>query len=469
MPRESLVGPPADTDPTHALADFAVALRFADIPPSVVAITKRMILDALGAAIAASTLGPGCAASMKVMQALGGPAESTILGLGAKAAAPNAAFANGALVHALNYDPAGAETGHLGVVCLVAPLAMAEAVGNVSGAAFLTASIVACEVKARITAALVRAGVQPSNKFMPGQLLSYLPCAAGAAKILGLDAERFRSAFGLALMQSAGSRQPVLTGDPPAKAIYGAFPNQAGVLAARLAEAGLGADMDVLNPPAGLFTMVYGDKGDRSVITAKLGRDYLLTDVEFKAWSASNHVTPFIEAACEIAAQGVAAQDIATIEVVAHPLVQPWCEPLAQRRRPDNAAAAGNSIPFCVAKTLAHGDLGLADFTDDGLKDATAHAVADKLTYRLDENMKGGAVSVVTRDGKRIEKHIPIPLGHPSRPISDERLRDKFRDCCKHSATPLPARNVEALIQMVDTLESLDDIARLTALATGGA
>ena len=40
---------------------------------------------------------------------------------------------------------------------------------------------------------LVRAGVQPSNKFMPGQLLSYLPCAAGAAKILGLDAAKFRS------------------------------------------------------------------------------------------------------------------------------------------------------------------------------------------------------------------------------------------------------------------------------------
>lgn len=457
------------TDPTRALADFAVALRFVDIPPQIVAVTKRVILDALGAAIAASTLGPGCAASMKVMHDLGGPAESTILGLGAKVAAPNAAFANGALVHALNYDPAGAETGHLGVVCLVAPLAMAEAVGNVSGAAFLTASVVACEVKARITAALVRAGVQPSNKFMPGQLLSYLPCAAGAAKILGLDAERFRSAFGLALMQSAGSRQPVLSGDPPAKAIYGAFPNQAGVLAARLAEAGLGADMDAFNPPAGLFTMIYGDKGDRSVITDGLGRDYLLTDVEFKAWSASNHVTPFIEAAYDIAAQGVTAQDIAAIEVVAHPLVQPWCEPLAQRRRPDNAAAAGNSIPFCVAKTLAHGDLGLADFTADGLNDTAAHAMADKLTYRLDENIKGGEVIVVTREGQRIAKHIAIPLGHPSRPISDERLRDKFRDCCRHSATPIAGPTVEALIEMIDTLETLDDIAQLTSRATGRA
>jgi len=456
-----------ETDPTRALAAFAAALRYDDIPAGIVALTKRMILDALGTAIAASTLGPGCAESMKVMRALGGPAESTILGLGARVAAPNAAFANGALVHALNYDPAGSETGHLGVVCLVAPLAMAEAIGGVSGSTFLTASIVACEVKARITAALVRAGVQPSNKFMAGQLLSYLPCAAGAAKILGLDAETTRSAFGLALMQSAGSRQPVLSGDPPAKAIYGAFPNQAGVLAARLAQAGLGADMDAFNPPAGLFTMIYDDKGDRSVITNGVGTDYLLTDVEFKIWPASGHVTPFVEAAGDIAAQDIDADEITSIEVVAHPSVKPWCEPLENRRRPDNAAAAGNSVPFCVAKTLAHGALGLADFTTAGLNDARARAIADKLTYRLDDAMRGGAVIVETRGKSRIEKHIPIALGHPSRPIPDERMRDKFRDCCKHAATPIDARNVERLMDMIDHLEELDDMGRLTALASG--
>ena len=458
-------------NPTHALAAFAASLRYEDIPPEIVALTKRMILDSLGAALAASTLGPGCAASMNVMRDLGGPGESTILGLGVKVAAPNAAFANGALVHALNYDPAGSETGHLGVVCLVAPLAMAEAANfhgrRASGRDLLTASVVACEVKSRITAALVRADVQPSNKFMPGQLLSYLPCAAGAAKILGLNADTMRSALGLALMQSAGSRQPVLSGDPPAKAIYGAFPNQAGIVAARLAQAGLGADMDVINQPAGLFTMIYGDKGDRSVMSDGLNSHWLLTDVEFKAWSASNHVTPFIEAGADIAAQLVNAADIEAIEVVGHPSVQPWCEPLVGRRRPDNAAAAGNSIPFCVAKTLAHGDLGLADFTDDGLKDAKAHTVADKLTYRLEENMKGGMVIVQARDKGRIEKHIPVALGHPTRPISEARLKNKFRDCCRHAATPITSANVERLIEMIDALDDLDDVGRLTALASG--
>src|SRR5258706_10888127 len=193
-----------------------------------------MILDSLGCAIAATALGDGCRETMAVMSALGGKPESTIIGLATKVSAPNAAFANGALVHALNYDPIGSEIGHLGVVCLAAPLAMAEAVGSISGRELVVASAVACEVSARMTAAIARTGRRPSEKFLAGQLLSYFGAAAGAGRVLGLDAVQMRSALGLALMQMSGSRQVVLSGDPPAKAIYGAFPNQAGVLAALL-------------------------------------------------------------------------------------------------------------------------------------------------------------------------------------------------------------------------------------------
>ena len=62
---------------------------------------------------------------MAVMSRLAGPPESTILGLGTKVSPTNAAFANGALVHALNYDPIGSEIGHVGVVGLVDGIAEA--------------------------------------------------------------------------------------------------------------------------------------------------------------------------------------------------------------------------------------------------------------------------------------------------------------------------------------------------------
>ena len=172
-----------------------------------------------------------------------------------------AAFANGALVHALNYDPIGATIGHVGVICLAAPLAMAEAAGGKTGGDLITASAVACEITARITEVIARTGRRPSEKFLSGQLLTYFGAAAGAGRILGLDSAGMHNALGLALMQMAGSRQIVQGGDPPAKAIYGAFPNQAGVQAALLAKAGPAADIDIFGKPAGLDPVTSDGEG----------------------------------------------------------------------------------------------------------------------------------------------------------------------------------------------------------------
>lgn len=451
---------------TQEFAEFAATLRFDELPAGTVSSLKRMILDSLGTALAATTLGDGCREVMSVMSGLGGKPESTVLTLG-KVAAPHAAFANGALVHALNYDPIGAEIGHLGVVCLAAPLAVAEAAGGVSGATFLAASAAACEVTARVTAAISRAGRRPSEKFLSGQLLNYFGAAAGAGRILNLDAAQMQSALGMALMQMAGSRQIVLNGDPPAKAIYGAFPNQAGVLAALLSKAGLDAQCDVFGEPCGLYPMIYGGDCDRETLTSGLGMNFLLEDVEFKPWPASNQIHPFIEAAINLRHDGLVVSDIVEVTVLANSQLRAWCEPLNIRRSPENAAAAANSIPFCVAAALAHGRLTLSDFTPDGLKHGQTRAIADRVSYRLENGLKGAQIAVKIRDGHEHVARVETPLGHRSRPMTDADLEAKFRDCCSHAATRPRAARVTRLIEMVRTLEDLDDVGQLVALASG--
>ena len=86
---------------TRRLAAFAATLEFDDLPPPVVTHVKHILLDALGCALAATTLGAGCREVVEVMAGLGGKPESTVFG-STKMPAPHAAFANGALVHALN-------------------------------------------------------------------------------------------------------------------------------------------------------------------------------------------------------------------------------------------------------------------------------------------------------------------------------------------------------------------------------
>jgi len=453
---------------TEALAAFAAMLRFDDLPSDAVMTIKRMVLDSLGTALAATTLGDGCAESMAVMERLGGPPEATILGTKTKIAATGAAFANGALVHALNYDPIGASIGHVGVICLAAPLAMAEAAGGKTGRDLIVASAVACEITARINEAIARTGRRPSEKFLSGQLLTYFGAALGAGRILGLDAAGMHDALGLALMQMAGSRQIVQGGDPPAKAIYGAFPNQAGVQAALLAEAGLAADIDILGKPAGLYPVIYDGDGDLAALTENLGSDFFLTKVGFKPWPTSDQLHPAIEAATEIASDGIAPSDIAAVEITVHRNVGPWCEPLDEKRHPGNAAAAANSIPFCTARALVHGDVTLTDFTEAGLTDEAALRVSDRTTCRLDDDYSGATVKVTMADGSERAVRIDHPLGSPARPISADRLQDKFRDCCGHASSNLTEAQIEALIETVNNLEVLDDVGRLTDLAGGG-
>src|SRR4051794_28466140 len=89
---------------THALASFAAKTRFEDLPPEVVHETKRMLLDVIGCAVGSVDLRKGRIA-VEFAQESGGRPEATILGTGAKVSASLAAFANGELMHALDYCP----------------------------------------------------------------------------------------------------------------------------------------------------------------------------------------------------------------------------------------------------------------------------------------------------------------------------------------------------------------------------
>lgn len=438
------------------LATFSSTLSYDDIPADVIEKVKHLLLDTLGTTLAATTLGAGCRELARVMLEVGGKPESTILGFGHKVAASNAACANGGLAHALNYDPIGSETGHVGVVCLTAPLAMAEALSHVTSREFLTSATIAAEITARLSAAQARTGKPSSATYMAGQLFGYFGAAASAGRLLDLTTEQMLSAFGIALMQTAGSMQVVYGGDPPAKAIYGAFPNNGGLLAALLSKAGLAGECDALEGPAGLYQMFYRGDYREEALSENLGRDFLLTRTSFKPWPTSGLAHPFIEAASEIARRGVKPAAIATVHVVGDELIRAWCEPLEDRRLPKNAASAGNSIPFAVARALVYGDLLLRDFTLEGINNNAANAIAARTTYTLQPGVKGGIVEVSTNDGQKHQVHIEAPLGHAARPVPYERLVTKFRDCCRYAVNPLPEDRIERLIGLLANLENED-------------
>jgi 2-methylcitrate dehydratase PrpD len=458
----------AKEDVTRRLAEYAADISYESLPPEVGSTLKRLVLDTLGTTLAGNTLGAGCRETVDVARGAGGSSESTLIGFGDKVPAALAAFANGAMAHALNYDAIGPEGGHLGAI-QAAPLAVAELVGRVSGKEFLAALAAGAEVTARLAVAAARnsRGAAHPN-VLEGQLLGYFGAGLGAGRVMRLTVPEMHSVLGLALMQAAGTMQVVLDGDPPAKAIYAAFPNLAGVLSALLSRQGLRGECAAFEGEAGLFATYYGGRYSRPVLDSQLGEKFHMLDVRFKPWPTSGVAHVFIEAAFQLM-ENHATQLTAIdhVEIRGGSGIRPFCEPVTERQKPANAGAAANSVFFTVAKALANGDVTLADFTPEGLRQPEAMRIAERMGYSIDDTLgTSGVVEVATVTGQHYVGRVDTPLGHPARPLTQAQTIGKFRECARYADAPIPKEALDEVIELVDQLERVPDVSVLPALVS---
>jgi 2-methylcitrate dehydratase PrpD len=452
---------------TARWAGFASSLRHEDLPASLLEVLKGLVLDTAGCALAATSLGDGRDAVRSL--SLGGSGEATLWGWGGRSSAAQAAFANGALAHALNFDANGVHGGHVGLASVVTPLVAAEWMAGrgrpVSGRELLAGVAVAAEFTSRLAAALHAAGVDANERFLEGQLLGYFGAAAGAGRVAGLDAARMHSALGLALMQAAGTRQVSFEGGE-AKAIYGGFANQGAMQSMLLADNGLDARCDALEGKAGLYGLFYGGRHDAAVLAADLGRRFLCGDAVFKTSPASAVLHPFIAAGAAL--RGTLGADrvgaITAIHLRAGAHCRVWLEPLAARMRPASGATASNSIPFALGKALSSGGFTLGDLDAAGLADPQALRLAALVGYELDGRAgEDVEVRVQLADGTALGQGMDAGGARPN----FSQLASKFIDCAGRAARPMNGAAVREFIDRVAALEREPDAAAIARLLGG--
>src|SRR5262249_4113959 len=162
---------------------------------------------------------------------------------GARRSAETAVLVNGIAAHVLDYDDVSLD-GHPSAVLVPAILAQAETSGS-SGAQMLTAYVAGFEVWAepleRQPAPLRRTGWHPSAGLGP------VASAAACARLRGLDGKGVATAMAIAASMSSGL---VANFGSMTKSFQVARAGQSGLLAARLAQAGLTASLDALEHPA---------------------------------------------------------------------------------------------------------------------------------------------------------------------------------------------------------------------------
>jgi 2-methylcitrate dehydratase PrpD len=148
----------------------------------------------------------------------------------------------------------------------------------------------------------------------------------------------------------------------------------------------------------------------------------------------------------------------------AGPVPRLW-EPLAAKHRPHNGYAAKFSLPYLVAVILVTGRAGLAEFTDEAVRDEAVLRVAGRVTYELDPTIDYprqfvGDVEITLADGRVIRERQDRPRGGADAPLARRELEAKFRG---NAALALPEPDVERVIRGIELLGTGAPLSALVA------
>jgi 2-methylcitrate dehydratase PrpD len=451
---------------SDAVCAHIAAARFEALPPATIEAAKRVLLDASGVMLGASSASE--AAPFIDFAAGQGSGPCTILGTGRTASAPLAALANGAMAHALDFEDAfDLAPGHPNASLVPALIALSQLEGGVDGRRFLTALAVGGDLACRIGLA-VGTALDPGGWYPPPIVAAY-GAVAGAASLLGLDASATRDALSVMLCQATMPGEIKHSAGTELRAVREGFPAQAAVTSALLARGGVTGFEEPLEGKGGFFSLFARGDYDAEHLLDGLGEQFWIEQLTFKPWPSCRGTHAAVELALGLRTEhDLAPQDIAEIKVGVDGLQRMLIEPLARKQAPATAIDAKFSLPYCVAVALVRGAVDLDSFGPEMLRDSAILGVAATVEGRFTERPTwhhggGGALEIVLRDGRRLASEVYNALGCPDRPLSDAALRAKFVACAERAARPVATDKALALADAIRSLEQCHDIGRLLA------
>lgn len=442
----------ADADPTRALARFAAALGFGDMPPHAVALARACLLDAVACAL----FGARFPWSQSVVAATTMPAGPVAVpGAGVSTDAATAALLSGVFAHAFELDSLrkpGAGV-HPGATVALPALAVARQTGA-SGGELIAAIVAGIEVMFRIGAATLHSA--ESRGFHAPGITGVFGAAVAAGKLRGLDAEGIHRAMAISGSMSGGLLRFAAAGDGGMiKRLHLGRAARSGVEAAQLAAAGFEGPSRILDGRFGVLE-VFCARSDTAKLTAGLGRDWEIEKLCIKRYAC--HVTA--QAPVQMLGEWRVAGGFVAEDVVGIHLEVP--EKLAShhgQKHPPDLALAQYSLPFMLAFSLVF-DLGdPATLTPENIADGRVHAVADRISLVAKEELSGWAVRMSLRlaDGRTMAGEAKSFSGCPETPFEPAQLRAR----CDRLAAAYDPEAVRALFDALENLEGMSQAADL--------
>jgi 2-methylcitrate dehydratase PrpD len=446
------------------LAEWAEGVSPDTVPPLVMANAALRVLDTIGCALAGARE-EHVPAVLGLASRWGAGGASTIWGSALSVAPPQAALANGALAHGLDFDDTHADSVcHVSSVVAPAVLALAES-ERLSGRVALAALVAGSEAMIRI--GMAAPGGFHERGWHATAVCGVFGAALAAGKCLGLDAGRLTAALGIAASMASGVMEFLEDGSW-VKRMHPGWAAQSGIQAAVLAQQGFTGPATALEGRLGFYRAALGECPDVAKQLDSLGVEWETLRSSFKLYPCCHLNHAYLDAVVRLRRdEGLRAEQVAEVECLVPagevPIV---CEPVEAKRRPRTPYDAKFSLAFCVAAALRDGRVGIGAFTEESVRNPRLLGLADRVRFSVDASSRypetfPGWVRVRLQDGGTMEAREESQRGGPDRPIAFDEVIAKFRD---NASRALAADGVAALERTVLELQVLEDVHTLGAL-----
>ncbi len=462
------------------LADFTEQTAYPDLPPEVVRECKRLLLDSIGCAVAATEEMKGRAGIQYGQQLAAAGPQASILGTTHRVSPLGAAYANGELINTLDMD-AVLPPGHVSPYVVPGALAAAESLGT-SGKRLIEALALSHEMSNRLGKAMDYLRDTKDGKVNPPKVFGYSSTVFGATaaigKVKGYGADVLAHALGIAGCVAPVNSQVAWFQHAPSstiKYLHAGVLVQSAFTAALMAEFGHRGDVQVLDDREYGFPRFIGTvKWEPEYITRGLGQEWRFpAEASYKPYPHCRILHALLDVLGEIIdREGIRPEEIDGIKVYVEGMVE---QPVWLNRQIEYAHDAQFSIAHGIALGAHRVKPGKAWMDPALVFGDSVMRLMDKVTHEVHPDY----VKLLTTQGasrpaklelrardrtftgeKRYPKGSPSP--DPTTAMTDEEMVAKFRHNADGVLTPAQA---DQLVEMTMELEQVADVSALVRQA----
>jgi 2-methylcitrate dehydratase len=462
---------------SNVIAEWACVLKFEDLSPEAIQAARLFWFDSIGCALGGSQQEDAKILLKHYRAMSAGNGKATAFVSGFKTNPVDAAFLNGHMVRAMDYNDIywKADPCHPSDL-IAAPLALCESEG-LSGKDLILGTIIAYEIEMRLCE-VGRPGVREYGWHHATLSAFAAPVAAG--RVLNLNVDQMVSAMGISAARTFCPGAVTAGKLTNMKNTVDPWAGRMGAESALLAREGFSGPEHIIDGKEGLFAVFkhVQYKGEPATFDGEaLVKDlpnspkshYRILDCGMKSFpiEALSHapLTAMMKTVKENKIKAVDVKEI-KVEVIAR-AADILGDP--HKYRPDSKETADHSLPYCMAVGLVDGMVTPLQFKEERVLDKSLIPIMDKVKVVANEEFEAlfpkfqpSRVTITTNDGKQHSTRVDVPKGDPRDPMTEDEIAVKFNALGRDVIDDDQRKKLQQCIMKIDSAQKVNELLELT-------